>query len=82
MVALIVHSGGDIIKFAGDAIIAVYPSSDQLSIKDATLRASQVALELNKQVFLSQVLHRGVFHFSFSGVRFRRSSINSLFGYE
>jgi len=52
MVASICTSGGDVIKFAGDAILAIFPAEafdNDLDV--ATLRCSQVALELSSYAF-------------------------------
>jgi len=47
MVAAIANKGGDVIKFAGDAILAVFPAEKfNGSLEQATLCCSQVALEL------------------------------------
>src|SRR5262249_20380773 len=47
LIALITEHGGDVVKFAGDALLAVWPSGD---LRDATLRAAQCALIAQKEL--------------------------------
>mmetsp|Transcript_8789 Transcript_8789/g.16399 ORF Transcript_8789/g.16399 Transcript_8789/m.16399 type:complete len:2007 (+) Transcript_8789:453-6473(+) len=52
MVAKICNKGGDVIKFAGDAILAVFPTSAfDGDLRKATLCCSKVALSLSKYDF-------------------------------
>ncbi len=46
MVERITGAGGDVIKFAGDAILAIFPTGPKTDLAAATLIACQVALEL------------------------------------
>jgi class 3 adenylate cyclase len=51
MVQSILDQGGDIIKFAGDAILAVYPVRRKVEFKDAVITACTVALKLISMSF-------------------------------
>lgn len=52
MVRIICNRGGDVVKFAGDAILAIFPAeSFDNSLEDATLCAAQVALDLTSFKF-------------------------------
>ena len=52
MVRIIVKHGGDVIKFAGDACLAIFDAKYfQNSLPKATLGAALAALELSKQNF-------------------------------
>ena len=46
MVEVITEAGGDVIKFAGDAILAVFPTSKSSNLAASTLTACRVALDL------------------------------------
>lgn len=42
--------GGDILKFAGDALIAVWPATSEKELAQMTLRAAHCGLELQRQL--------------------------------
>ena len=48
MVEVITDAGGDVIKFAGDAILAVFPTRPGKNLASCTLTAGRVALDLLK----------------------------------
>src|SRR5574341_567086 len=51
LIALIASHGGDIIKFAGDALFAIWPASpDGEALPTVTLRAAQCALDTQKHL--------------------------------
>lgn len=48
MVQEILSHGGDIIKYAGDAFLAIFRSEDELSFQDAVQRAIDASLIIQK----------------------------------
>lgn len=50
MINLILNHGGDIVKFAGDALVAIFPTSDIRGLGYSTLLASQCALAMQEHL--------------------------------
>lgn len=52
LIDLITTHGGDIVKFAGDALIALFPGPDPspATLRDRTLQAAQCSLEARRQL--------------------------------
>ncbi len=52
LIDLITSYGGDVVKFAGDALIALFPGADSgpVSLRRATLQAAQCGLEARQQL--------------------------------
>lgn len=47
--------GGDIVKFAGDALIAVWPASSESELKKVTLQSVHCGLELQRQLHRTKI---------------------------
>lgn len=50
LINLISASGGDVVKFAGDALIALWPAADESWLAEATQRAAQCGLAAQQQL--------------------------------
>lgn len=50
MINLILNHGGDIVKFAGDALVAIFPTSDIRGLGYSCLLASQCALAMQEHL--------------------------------
>ena len=50
LIDLVQGHGGDIVKFAGDALLALWQTSDVLGLRDCTRRAAQCGLEIQKRL--------------------------------
>ena len=50
MVRIIGSHGGDILKFAGDALLVLWPDSPEMRLEERASRAAQCALELQEQL--------------------------------
>lgn len=50
MINLILNHGGDIVKFAGDALVAIFPTSDPRGLGYSCLLASQCALAMQEHL--------------------------------
>jgi class 3 adenylate cyclase/tetratricopeptide (TPR) repeat protein len=50
MINLILNHGGDIVKFAGDALVAIFPTSDMRGLGYSCLLASQCALAMQEHL--------------------------------
>jgi len=51
LIEIIHHYGGDVVKFAGDAVIAVWPlDGDEADLHQVTLRAAECALRIRERL--------------------------------
>lgn len=50
LIGLITRHGGDIAKFAGDALIALWPAAGEAQLTQVTQQAAQCALEIQRQL--------------------------------
>ena len=50
LVELVISSGGDVLKFAGDAVLALWPATDEAELSDAVARACAAALAIQERL--------------------------------
>ncbi len=50
LISLVTGYGGDVIKFAGDALLAIWPVNEQNKARDSSTRAAQCALAIQRQL--------------------------------
>lgn len=50
LVSLVTGYGGDVIKFAGDALLAIWPINEEQSAGDAAILAAQCSLAIQRQL--------------------------------
>ncbi len=56
LINLITLHGGDIVKFAGDALIALWPAGDEAGLPAATLRAAQCGLIIQQYLDAYEII--------------------------
>jgi class 3 adenylate cyclase len=58
-VRIIGSQGGDVLKFAGDALLVLWPPEEESNLETLTRRAAQAALEIQKKLHMAK-LEEGV----------------------